>query len=103
LASCGPNPWLKKCEGPRTAVIAKAEAKDPLDVIMDIVIAGNGNTGRVTFGMSEEDVRAALKHPLVSFCTDSGAMAEGGILSKEKSHPRAWASAPRILGKYVRE
>jgi dihydroorotase/N-acyl-D-amino-acid deacylase len=97
------NPDLKKYEGQTIADIAKAEAKDPLDVIMDVVIADKGNTGRVTFGMSEEDVRAALKHPLVSFCTDSGAMAEDGILSKERSHPRAWASAPRILGKYVRE
>jgi N-acyl-D-amino-acid deacylase len=97
------NPDLKKYEGQTIADIAKAEAKDPIDVIMDIVIADKGNTGRVTFGMSEEDVRAALRHPLVSFCTDSGAMAEDGILSKEKSHPRAWASAPRILGKYVRE
>jgi N-acyl-D-amino-acid deacylase len=53
--------------------------------------------------MHEDDVRAALAHPLVSFCTDSGAMAEDGILSGEKSHPRAWGSAPRILGRYVRE
>src|SRR5437867_2443398 len=97
------NPDLKKYEGQTIADIAKAEAKDPLDVIMDIVIAAKGNTGRVTFGMSEEDVRAALKHPLVSFCTDSRAMAEDGILSRERPHPRAWASAPRILGKYVRE
>ena len=97
------NPELKKYEGQTIADIAKAEAKDPADVIMDIVIADKGNTGRVTFGMSEDDVRAALVHPLVSFCTDSGAMAEDGILSQEKSHPRAWASAPRILGKYVRD
>jgi len=26
-----------------------------------------------------------------------------GILGQEKSHPHAWASAPRILGRYVRE
>ena len=97
------NPALKKYEGQTIADIAKAEGKDPLDVIMDVVIADKGNTGRVTFSMSEDDVRAALRHPLVSFCTDSGAMAEDGILSQEKSHPRAWASAPRILGRYVRE
>jgi dihydroorotase/N-acyl-D-amino-acid deacylase len=96
-------PELKKYEGKTIADIARAEAKDPIDVIMDVVIADTGNTGRVSFGMSEQDVRAALEHPLVSFCTDSGAMAEDGILSQEKSHPRAWASAPRILGKYVRE
>jgi dihydroorotase/N-acyl-D-amino-acid deacylase len=97
------NPELKRYEGRTIADIAKAEGKDPVDAIMDMVIADKGNTGRVSFGMSEEDVRAALRHPLVSFCTDSGAMAEDGILSQEKSHPRAWASAPRILGKYVRE
>jgi N-acyl-D-amino-acid deacylase len=67
------------------------------------VVADRGHTSRVTFAMSEEDVRAALAHPLVSFCTDSPAMAEDGIYSKEKSHPRAWGSASRILGKYVRE
>jgi dihydroorotase/N-acyl-D-amino-acid deacylase len=97
------NPALKKYEGKTIADIAQAESKDPVDVIMDIVSADRGNTSRVTFSMSEDDVRTALKHPLVSLCTDSGAMAEDGILSQERSHPRAWASAPRILGKYVRD
>jgi len=97
------NPALKKYEGKTIGDIARVEAKDPLDALMDVVVADRGNTGRVSFGMSEEDVRAALKHPLVSFATDSPAMAEDGILSQEKSHPRAWGSAPRILGKYVRE
>jgi N-acyl-D-aspartate/D-glutamate deacylase len=53
--------------------------------------------------MNEEDVRAAVRHPLVSFCTDSGASATDGIFSKERNHPRAWGSMPRILGRYVRE
>jgi N-acyl-D-aspartate/D-glutamate deacylase len=30
-------------------------------------------------------------------------MAEDGILAQEKSHPRAWGSTARILGRYVRE
>ena len=97
------NADLKRDEGRTLQQIAEAEKKDPLDVLMDIVIADKGNTGRVSFSMSEEDVRTALKHRLVSFCTDSGAMAEDGIFSKEKSHPRAWGSAPRILGTYVRD
>jgi dihydroorotase/N-acyl-D-amino-acid deacylase len=97
------NPDLKKYEGKTVEEIARDEGKDPLDVLIDIVIADRANTGRVTFSMSEGDVRLALEHPLVSLCTDYGAMAEDGIYSKEKSHPRAWASVPRILGKYVRE
>jgi len=94
---------LKKYEGRTIAQIAQDEGKDPLDAVMDIVLADRGNTMRVTFGMSEEDVQAALKHPFVSMCTDSEASAEDGIFSQEKSHPRAWASTARILGHYVRE
>jgi N-acyl-D-amino-acid deacylase len=97
------NPALKRFEGKTIADIAREEGKDPLETFLDLVVADRGNTSRVTFGMSEDDVRAALRHPLVSFCTDSAAMAEDGVLSREKSHPRAWGSAPRILGTYVRE
>ena len=94
---------LKKYEGRTIAEIARDEGKDPLDTVMDIVLADHGNTMRVTFGMSEEDVRSALRHPLVSMCTDSETSAEDGILSHERSHPRAWATTARILGHYVRE
>jgi N-acyl-D-amino-acid deacylase len=97
------NPALKAYEGRTIAEIARSENKDPLEVLMDTVIADRANTGRVTFSMSEEDVRAALAHPLVSMGTDSGAKAEDGIYSEEKSHPRAWASTARILGRYVRD
>ncbi|HEX2061120.1 MAG TPA: amidohydrolase family protein, partial [Thermoanaerobaculia bacterium] len=41
--------------------------------------------------------------PLISFDTDSGAQAEDGRLSESKSHPRAWGTFARILGRYVRE
>jgi dihydroorotase/N-acyl-D-amino-acid deacylase len=53
--------------------------------------------------MDEADVRTALAHPLISIDTDSSARAEDGPLSESKSHPRAWGTFPRILGKYVRE
>jgi N-acyl-D-aspartate/D-glutamate deacylase len=97
------NPALKGYEGKTVAEIARTEGKDPLDLLMDIVIADRANTGRVTFSMSGEDVSTALAHPLVSIGTDSGAKAEDGVFSEEKSHPRAWGSAPRILGHYVRD
>lgn len=97
------NPKLSKYMGMTLADIGKQENKDPLDVMMDIVADDHGNTSRVTFSMSEDDVRAALRSPFVSFNTDSPAMAEDGVFSREKSHPRAWGSATRILGHYVRE
>jgi dihydroorotase/N-acyl-D-amino-acid deacylase len=39
----------------------------------------------------------------VSFDTDAGAKAEDGPLAESKSHPRAWGTFARILGKYVRD
>jgi len=39
----------------------------------------------------------------MSIGTDSGSRAEDGPLSESKSHPRAWGSFPRVLGKYVRD
>ncbi len=97
------NPELKSYEGLTLEQIAKERGADPVDALLDVVVADRGNTARVTFGMSEDDVRAALGHPFVSFCTDSEARAEDGVLSKQKSHPRAFGSAARILGHYVRD
>jgi N-acyl-D-amino-acid deacylase len=97
------NPELKKYEGKTLEEIATAEGKDPVDVIMDLVIADHANTANIIFIMDDQDVRTALRHPLVSLGTDSGAEAVDGIFGAEKSHPRAWASAPRILGHYVRD
>jgi N-acyl-D-amino-acid deacylase len=97
------NPELKPLEGRTIEQIAKEQGKDPLDALMDMVAADRGNSAGIIFIMDEQDVRTALRHPLVSMCTDSGAGATDGILSKEGSHPRAWGSAARILGRYVRD
>jgi N-acyl-D-amino-acid deacylase len=97
------NADLKKYEGMTLTQIGKAMGKDPRDAVMDLVIADQGNTDCVISVMSEDDVRAALRHPLVAIDTDSAAKAEDGPLSDSKSHPRAWGTFPRILGKYVRD
>jgi N-acyl-D-amino-acid deacylase len=97
------NPDLKKYEGMTIAQIAAAQKKEPIDALMDLVAADKANSYNIIFMMDENDVRAALKHRLVAFCTDSSASAEDGIFSQEKSHPRGWASTAQILGKYVRD
>ena len=97
------NPELRKWEGMTLTQIGKAMGKDPRDAVMDLVIADRDETSVITSIMSEDDVRTALKNPLVGVGTDSGAQAEDGRLSESKSHPRAWGSYPRILGRYVRD
>jgi len=97
------NPGLRKYEGLTLAQIGRAEGKDPRDALIDLVIADQGQTACIISIMDEADVRVALAHPLVSIDTDSGAKAEDGPLSESRSHPRAWGTFARILGKYVRE
>jgi len=97
------DPKLKPFEGKTIAEIAKAENKDPRDVLIDLVIADRANAACIMAIMDEKDVRTALANPLTSFGTDSQAKAIDGPLSHETSHPRGWGSAARILGYYVRE
>src|SRR5436190_4912891 len=97
------DPALRKYEGMTLTAIGKAMGKDPRDAVIELVIADRGETSVVTAIMDERDVRTALAHPLVGIGTDSGAKAEDGKLSESKSHPRAWGSFPRILGRYVRD
>jgi len=97
------NPDLRKYEGMTFTQIGKAMGKDPRDAVMDLVIADKGESSVITAIMSDDDVRTALRNPLVGVGTDLGAQAEDGKLSESKSHPRAWGSFPRILGKYVRD
>ena len=97
------NPDLKKYEGMTIAQISEVQKKDPIDALMDLVLADKANSANIIFIMDENDVRTALKNRLVALCTDSGAEAEDGIFSQEKSHPRGWASTAQILSKYVRD
>ena len=96
------NPELRKYEGMNFVEIGKAMAKDPRDAAMDLVIADQAESSVIISIMNEDDVRAVMRHPIVSFDTDSGARAEDGPLSESKSHPRAWGTFTRVLGHYVR-
>jgi dihydroorotase/N-acyl-D-amino-acid deacylase len=97
------DPALRRYEGKTLTEIGREMGKDPRDAVMDLVIADKGESAVIIAIMTEDDVKTALRHPLVSVGTDSGAKAEDGPLSESKSHPRAWGSFPRILGKYVRD
>jgi dihydroorotase/N-acyl-D-amino-acid deacylase len=97
------NRDLEIHQGKRLSEIAAEQKKDPLDALFDFILADHAQTGAIFFMMSEDDMRAALRAPFVSICTDSGARAADGPLAGSKSHPRGWGSYPRILGRYVRD
>ncbi len=52
---------------------------------------------------SPKIIRQKLALPWVSFCSDSPSLAAEGVFLKSSTHPRAYGSFARLLGKYVRE
>lgn len=97
------SPQLKQYEGKYISQIAQMQNKDPLDALMDLVIADHDNVGAIYFIIGEDDMKLAIKQPWVSVGTDHSEVAPDGPLSEGKAHPRGYGSFPRILGKYVRE
>lgn len=97
------KPELKPYQGRRLDEIARTEGKDPLDALMDLILEDTTSGSGIMFMMREDDVRAALRHPLVALGTDTSGQAANGVTADAFSHPRGWGSATRILGHYVRE
>lgn len=97
------NPKLLPLQGKRLSEVAKLQNKDPMDALFDLLIEDDAFTGVAVFGMSEPDVALALQQPWVAVDNDSSGASPEGILGAEHPHPRAYATFPRILRKYVRE
>ena len=74
------NPDLKKYDGQTLAQIATAQRKDPLDALMDLVLADKAQTGALYFIASEEDLRYGLKQAWTSIGLDASELSLDGPL-----------------------
>jgi N-acyl-D-amino-acid deacylase len=72
--------------------ISKKEGISPVEAYMKIV--RDGGAGIVCHSMKEADIKVFYQQPWVMFSSD------GGINSR---HPRGAGTAPRVLGRFVRE
>jgi N-acyl-D-amino-acid deacylase len=97
------NPELKQYTGKTVAEIAAMQKKDPLDALIDFVLADNGLSGALYFIASEEDLQTGLRQPWTSIGLDANEMSLDGPLFEPHTHPRAFGSMPRFLGHYVRD
>jgi N-acyl-D-amino-acid deacylase len=94
---------LKHLTGKTLAEVAAMRGASPEDTVIDLVIEDDSRIGTVYFGMSEENVRKKVALPWVAFGSDAGAPAPEGVFVLSGSHPRAYGSFARVLGKFVRE
>jgi dihydroorotase/N-acyl-D-amino-acid deacylase len=97
------NPELKQYTGKTVAEVAQAQSKDPLDALMDFVLADKGLSGALYFIASEEDLQTGLRQPWTSIGLDANELSLDGPLFEPHTHPRAFGSMPRFLGHYVRD
>ncbi|HEY1940460.1 MAG TPA: D-aminoacylase [Candidatus Angelobacter sp.] len=98
------NPELKQYTGKTVAEVATMQKKsDPLDALMDFVLADKGLSGALYFIASEEDLQTGLRQPWTSIGLDINEMSLDGPLFEPHTHPRGYGSMPRFLGHYVRD
>jgi N-acyl-D-amino-acid deacylase len=97
------NPELLALQGKTLADLAVLWKEDPLNALFDLIIKDDAFTDVAVFAVSEPDITLALQQPWVSICNDSAGASPHGPLGREHPHPRAYATFPRILRKYVRE
>ncbi|MDQ7842457.1 MAG: D-aminoacylase [Armatimonadota bacterium] len=94
---------LKPLTGRTLADVAAERRTGWQDAVMDLIVENDGDVGAVFFTMSEDNVRAVMARPWVSFCSDAGSYAAEGVFLSVGTHPRAYGAFARVLGKYVRE
>ncbi len=97
------NEKLRHLTGKTLGQVAKLRGKSPEETAIDLVIEDYSRVSTVYFLMSEENVKKQIKLPWVSFCSDAGSLAPEGVFLKSSTHPRAYGSFARLLGKYVRQ
>jgi len=93
----------KAVEGKWIAEVAKERGQDPFNFACELLLEERGFVNVFSFGMSQEDTDAAILHPLVMIGSDSSTRAPYGMLGRQKSHPRAYGTFPRVIRDYVRE
>ncbi len=94
---------LKPLTGSTLAEVAEMRGTDPRFTAMDLIVEDRSRVSAVYFSQSEEIVRRAIRLPWVSFNSDAASMAPEGVFLKSSTHPRAYGSFARLLGRYVRD
>ncbi|MCX7767295.1 MAG: amidohydrolase family protein, partial [Candidatus Sumerlaeia bacterium] len=72
-------------------------------LVFHILLTSNFTATICSFTMNPEETDMILTHPRCVVCTDGGARALTGPLSKGKPHPRVFGTFPKFFRNYVKE
>ena len=93
----------RRCVGMNLAQIAAERGQDWLDCTIDLLRSEGQRIGTIFLSISEENLRAQLPLPWIKFATDAPGLDPAWAAELGPTHPRAYGTYPRLLGKYVRE
>ncbi len=97
------NEALRIHIGKRLSEVAQELGISPAETMMKLIVEDGSRIQVVYFSMSEDNIRKKIQLPYMSFCSDAGSYTNEGVFLKQSTHPRAYGSFIRVLGKYVRE
>jgi N-acyl-D-amino-acid deacylase len=89
--------------GRRLSEIAEERGQLWVDAVIDLLAAEEQPIGTIFFGMTEENLALQLQQPWMKVSTDAGGIDPAWAEAHGPTHPRAYGTYPRVLGKYVRD
>jgi N-acyl-D-amino-acid deacylase len=93
----------KKYRGKRLDEVARIHGKDPDQTVIDLVMKDKSTIAAVYYQQSEDNIRKIIQQPYVSFGSDGASMSDAPVFKDWGTHPRAYGTFARVLGKYVRD
>jgi N-acyl-D-amino-acid deacylase len=97
------NKEMRNLIGKTLADVAAERKITPEKAIVELIYEDNSRIQVVYFSMSEDNIKRKIALPYMSICSDAGSYTNEGVFLEQSTHPRAYGSFARLLGKYVRE
>ncbi|MFW6074316.1 MAG: N-acyl-D-amino-acid deacylase family protein [Chloroflexota bacterium] len=97
------KPENQQYVGKRLSEIAEMRGQEPVDAIMDLLLSEEHRISTIYFCMNEDNVKLQLQQPWIKISTDAGGVDPEWAADRGPTHPRAYGTYPRVLGKYVRD
>jgi len=93
----------KLYRGKRLDEVAAIHGKDADETLIDLIVTDKSPGAGVYHLQTEDNVKRIVALPYVSFGSDGASFSDAKIFDEWGTHPRAFGTFARVLGKYVRE
>jgi N-acyl-D-amino-acid deacylase len=93
----------KLYRGKRLDEVAAMHGKNADETLIDLIVTDRSPGAGVYHLQTEDNVKRIVQLPYLSFGSDGASFSDSKAFDEWGTHPRAYGTFARILGKYVRE